>query len=171
MTVSTRRGDDGNTDTFDGRRISKTSLDIELIGSLDETNSFIGHARAQANAGGFPGGGELHSLQKELYELMGAYSVPATLRAVATRLLPGMDERSTLLQPLADRRPGFIVPGDSVFESALHLARTVCRRTERIAVRKAQDDVHYQPLAAYLNRLSDVMFLLALQSRGEHAKG
>ena len=152
---------------FDGRRVSKASLDIELMGALDEVNAFVGFAKSQVAAGDYEFRDELHYLQRDMYSLMGAYSSPDSLRATAARLLPGLDAKTAALQPLADSLTGFIVPGESGLESALHLVRVVCRRGERVAVRKAQEDPRYQPLATYLNRLSDVCFLLAVRSRGQ----
>ena len=169
MPVTTRKGDDGSTDTFDGRRVSKASLDIELMGALDETNAFLGFAKAHVPAGDVNFRDELHSLQKDLCSLMGAYSASDALRSTVKQLLPGLDTKTTALQPLADSFTGFIVPGETVLEGALHLARVVCRRAERIAVRKAQEDQRYHPLATYLNRLSDVFFLFAVRSRSRPA--
>ena len=167
MPVTTRKGDAGTTDMFDGRRVSKASLDIELMGALDETSAFLGFAKTQVAAGDLEFRDELHSMQKDLYSLMGAFCSPDSLQDTVSRQLPKLDTRTAALQTLADRLAGFIVPGESPLEGAMHLARVVCRRGERVAVRKAEEDPRYQPLATYLNRLSDVCFLLAVRSRGQ----
>lgn len=165
MSITTRKGDEGMTDTFDGRRVSKDSLDIELVGVLDETNSAIGFAKSLVAAGQYEFRDTLHYRQKDIMALMGACSSPGSLAAVAQRLMPVLDGEVAALDSQTEGMTGFVVPGSTPPEGALHVARTVCRRAERLAVRKAGEDDRYQPLVRCLNRLSDVLFLYAMQAR------
>jgi cob(I)alamin adenosyltransferase len=165
MSITTRRGDEGMTDTLDGRRVSKASLDIELVGALDELNSSVGFARALIGSPpqAFPE--TLLARQKEVMELMGALSQPEALSAKAQDLLTALDGEVEALNGETDNLRGFVVPGENPAEGALQVARTVCRRAERVAVQKAEEDPRYRPLVRWLNRLSDVLFLYALQAR------
>jgi cob(I)alamin adenosyltransferase len=165
MSVTTRRGDEGMTDTFDGRRVSKDSLDIELMGSLDEINSAIGFAKALMSADRFESREALHYRQKDIMSLMGVFCTPSTLENAVARLLAQLDGEVEALDSLTAEMSGFVIPGETPAEGALHVARTVCRRSERLAVRKAEENLSYQPLVRYLNRLSDVLFLYSLRER------
>jgi cob(I)alamin adenosyltransferase len=154
--IYTRTGDTGDTSLGDGSRIPKTDPRVEAIGDVDELNSALGWALAAgANAA-------LQHVQNELFDLGADMSVPFAegderLRVTQEsidRLEAVCDEANAQLQPLKS----FVLPGGNEFAARLFLARAICRRAERRTL--AVDDVN--PLVpVYLNRLSDLLFILA----------
>lgn len=166
MKIYTRTGDSGTTGLFGGGRVSKAHPRIEAYGTVDETNAQLGLARALLR--GAPGHDELdpvlHALQAELFELGADLATPAGSKAVVPRVGAGHAAR---LEGLIDRFDGalpplrsFILPGGTPAAAALHMARTVCRRAERLAVAAAAEGLNEQAVV-YLNRLSDLLFVLA----------
>jgi cob(I)alamin adenosyltransferase len=170
--IYTRTGDAGETGLVTGERVSKADLRIAAYGDVDELNSALGVARAmnRARPAGAPGRDSidewLRDVQNELF-LVGSdlASVlakrPAQMKVVgaaeATRLEQRIDSMNETLGPLTE----FILPGGGLLGSQLHLARTVCRRAERVAVALAQREPVDAATLAYLNRLSDFLFVLA----------
>jgi cob(I)alamin adenosyltransferase len=170
--IYTRTGDGGETGLVTGERVSKADLRIAAYGDVDELNSALGVARAmnRARPDGAPGRDSidewLRDVQNELF-LVGSdlASVlakrPAQMKVVgageATRLEQRIDSMNESLGPLTE----FILPGGGLLGSQLHLARTVCRRAERVAVALAQREPVDAATLAYLNRLSDFLFVLA----------
>ena len=154
--IYTRTGDAGETSLGDGSRIAKTDARVEAIGDVDELNSALGWALA---AGSDP---RLEHVQNELFDLGADLSVPFSesdgkLRVAQEsidRLEAECDEANTRLEPLKS----FVLPGGNEFAARLFLARAVCRRAERRTL--AVDEAN--PLVpVYLNRLSDLLFILA----------
>lgn len=161
--IYTRTGDDGTTGLVDGSRTPKDAARLVAIGDVDEANSVIGTAA-------FHAGGEmlarLRTIQNDLFDLGADLATPGedftpgemTLRIVAaqvTRLETEIDAMNEGMKPLNS----FILPGGSALGTALHVARSVTRRAERTAI-TASREVSLNPLAlAYLNRLSDWMFV------------
>lgn len=160
----TKTGDDGTTGLFGGGRVKKASLRVEAYGTVDETNAAIGVARA---AGLEPfTDGVLAEVQVDLFTL-GAelacvpgkeakMSMKLLGAADAERLEEAIDAAEEGLPPLKS----FVLPGGSAQAAALHLARTVCRRAER-AVLALDDAPARAEIVVYLNRLSDLLFVLA----------
>ena len=154
--IYTRTGDGGETGLADGSRIAKDHPLAEAIGDVDELNSMLGWAlAAEPNA-------TLEHVQNELFDLGADLSVPfvdgdGRLRieqASIDRLEAECDEANARLEPLKS----FVLPGGSEFAARLFLVRAVCRRAERRSL--AADEVN--PLVpVYLNRLSDLLFILA----------
>ena len=165
MKIYTRTGDAGETALFDGSRVSKADARVDAYGHVDELNAVLGQARA---AGVDPAlDAWLEQLQRDLFALGALLADPAsriaarvtkaTLGADDTaRLERWIDEAEAALPPL--RR--FVLPGGTTAAAALHLARTVCRRAERHIVGLGPDAVDAD-LLAYVNRLSDLLFVLA----------
>jgi cob(I)alamin adenosyltransferase len=162
--IYTRGGDGGETSLGDGSRVSKTDPRIEAYGTVDELNSAIGFALA----GDLPAASRpwLERIQNELFDLGADLSVPFTdEKKERLRITQGQVDH---LEELCDRANegleplrSFVLPGGTDGAARLHLARTVCRRAERLAVGLAAID-SVNPLAiAYLNRLSDLLFILA----------
>jgi len=162
MKVYTGRGDEGMTDLRDMSRVSKTSLRIEAYGTVDEVNSVVGRVR--------PCGYEdvdekLAAVQNHLHIIQADFANPDTddpdsphvEAAHVDSLESWMDEYDDELDPLQD----FILPGGSDPGSKLHHARSVCRRAERRAVALAGDQPVNDAAVAYLNRLSDALFVWA----------
>jgi cob(I)alamin adenosyltransferase len=156
--IATRTGDDGSTGLGDGSRTRKNSPRIIAIGSIDELNSTLGLLATED----LPGDVRpvIAAIQNDLFDLGGELSIPGfeKIRAVRLALL---DQWLTVfnsdLPPLAE----FILPGGSRQAALAHVARTVCRRAERDVVALA-DLEFVRPLCQqYLNRLSDLLFVLA----------
>jgi cob(I)alamin adenosyltransferase len=157
--IYTRGGDGGETSLGDGSRVSKLDPLVRAYGEVDELNSVLGWARVPADDR------RLARIQNELFDLGADLSVPfekgdgrlRTDQAAIDRLEADCDDANA---PLAELR-SFVLPGGSEIAARLHVARAVCRRAER-AVLEAARDRPVNPLAAvYLNRLSDLLFVLA----------
>jgi cob(I)alamin adenosyltransferase len=162
--IYTRGGDRGETSLGDGSRVSKTDPRIEAYGTVDELNSAVGFALA----GDLPAVSRpwLERIQNDLFDLGADLSVPfGDEKKERLRITQGQVDRLEELCDLANEglEPlrSFVLPGGTDGAARLHLARTVCRRAERLAVGLAVLD-SVNPLAiAYLNRLSDLLFILA----------
>ena len=156
--IYTRTGDDGTTGLGDGLRVAKHSARIEALGAVDELNSQVGVLLTE------PGLDDviqalLTRIQHELFELGGELAIPNTARLVpemATRLEQELDALNETLPPLKE----FILPGGSRAAAQCHVARAVCRRAERRLAALAQLEPVSPAALIYLNRLSDLLFVL-----------
>ncbi len=156
--IYTRTGDDGSTGLANGSRVAKNDLRIEAMGAVDELNSVIGlllaerlPARVRAVTEG---------VQHDLFDLGGELSLPGhTLLSAAhvARVEQWLDTFNATLPPLRD----FILPGGTRAAALAHLARTVCRRAERRVVALSVRQTVATVLPQYLNRLSDLLFVVA----------
>ena len=162
MKIYTGRGDEGMTDLRDMSRVSKTSPRIEAYGTVDEVNSAIGVLRPS----GYDDVDEqLKRVQNHLHIVQADLATPNSTdedtphieERHVDELEAMMDEHDEELEPLSH----FILPGGSEVGAKLHQARAVCRRAERRAVDLAKDDPINAEVVAYLNRLSDALFVLA----------
>ena len=164
--IYTRTGDDGTTGLVDGSRVSKASALMQAIGDVDEANSAIGVAVVAL--GDDPLAVALERIQNDLFDLCADLATPATDGGFAPsemvlRIVPAQVERleheiDAMNAHLARLR-SFILPGGSPQAAALHLARAISRRAERSAV-AATHDMPLNPAAlAYVNRLSDFLFV------------
>lgn len=160
--IYTRTGDGGSAGLVDGSRVSKSSARMAAIGEVDEANAAIGVAIAAIGSG--ETALQLLSIQNDLFDLGADVATPGevdgALRIVAeqvARLEVEIDAMNDTLEPLTS----FILPGGSASASALHLARTVVRRAERAAVALNEQEPLNPHLLAYLNRLSDHLFVAA----------
>lgn len=156
--IYTRTGDNGTTGLSDGSRVAKDALRIEAMGAVDELNSSIGVLLAED----LPDTARacLVDVQHDLFDLGGELSLPGHRIIGAThvtRLESELDEYNDTLLPLKD----FILPGGSRAASLAHVARTVCRRAERRLITLSQREQISPLVLQYLNRLSDLMFVLA----------
>jgi cob(I)alamin adenosyltransferase len=156
--IYTRGGDAGETSLGDGARVSKLDPLVKAYGAVDELNSLVGWARVVAGEG-------LDRVQNELFDLGADLSVPyapgdgklRVTQAYVDRLETDCDEANAPLPELKS----FVLPGGSEAASRLHVARATCRRAEREVLEAARARP-VNPLAAvYLNRLSDLLFILA----------
>jgi cob(I)alamin adenosyltransferase len=164
--IYTRRGDDGSTGLFGGPRVRKDDLRVAAYGDVDELNSALGLAReeltAQADLLAV-----VDALQSELFTLGAELATPDAASApkqvprisaeAATRMEKEIDRLSEELPPMKN----FILPGGSRAGAALHLCRTVCRRAERKVVELAETAPVSAEALAYINRLSDLLFVMA----------
>jgi cob(I)alamin adenosyltransferase len=160
--IYTRTGDRGTAGLVDGSRVSKSSLRMTAIGEVDEANAAIGMAIAELEDG--PIAGQLSEIQNDLFDLGADVATPGeidgALRIVGSqveRLERDIDLMNTGLTPLES----FILPGGSPSVAALHLARAITRRAERAAVALNEAEPLNPQLLAYLNRLSDHLFVAA----------
>jgi cob(I)alamin adenosyltransferase len=164
--IYTRRGDRGETDLFGGPRVAKDHLRVEAYGAVDELNAALGAALADTAHQDIRD--LARSIQENLFDL-GAYlsspdaeqrekrGVREPLEAEVEALEARIDAFEAELEPLRN----FVLPGGTSAAAALHLARTVCRRAERRAVSLDREVPLEAPALRYLNRLSDLLFVLA----------
>ena len=165
--IYTRTGDAGATRLATGQTVSKADLRVEAYAAVDETNACVGMARAHTAGGALDP--ILARVQNELFDLGADLSTPAKADEAAGAMLRILDSQVERLEHEiddlnADLPPltSFILPGGTPAAAALHLARTVCRRAEREAVRLAESGQAVSaPALRYLNRLSDLLFVAA----------
>lgn len=159
--ITTRFGDDGNTSLGDGQRVSKTHARIQALGDVDELNSQIGLWRCEALASDIDQC--LLRIQHDLFDLGAELAVPGyeVLQPKHVQFLEkAIEHYNATLPPLKE----FILPGGCRAAALAHLARTGARRAERAVVALNQtDDMLSQSSTLYLNRLSDLCFILARQ--------
>ena len=157
--IYTRTGDDGTTGLGDGARVAKDDDRVEAFGSVDETNSALGMVLAVPDLPAAVAAC-LTEVQHDLFDLGGELCLPGW-RAIddgfVTRLENALDDFNADLPPLKE----FILPGGGAAASACHLARTICRRAERRLCTLARDAEVNPAAARYLNRLSDLLFVIA----------
>ena len=156
--IYTRTGDDGTTGLGDGSRVDKDNSRVEAYGAVDELNSIIGMILAYDMPG--PVRDCLVNVQHDLFDLGGEFSVPGTLtikESYVVRLETILDEFNAELPSLKE----FILPAGGLATSTTHLARTVCRRAERRATTLAREQEVNPAAISYLNRLSDLLFVIA----------
>jgi cob(I)alamin adenosyltransferase len=156
--IYTRTGDGGTTGLADGSRVAKNAPRIEAIGSVDELNSSIGVLLAER----LPAGVRdcLTGVQHDLFDLGGELSIPghAIMSAAHVRRLETLlDGFNAKLPPLKD----FVLPGGTRGAGCAHVARAVCRRAERRLMSLAGKETAPPFAVSYLNRLSDLLFVLA----------
>ncbi len=156
--IYTRTGDGGTTGLADGSRVAKDTVRIEAIGAVDELNSAIGVLLAESVPDDVRAC--LTDVQHDLFDLGGELSVPGhpvISETHVARLEKLLDAFNSSLSPLKD----FILPGGSRAASLTHVARTVCRRAERRLVTLSHQEQTPAAALQYLNRLSDLLFVLA----------
>jgi len=170
--VYTRKGDQGMTDLVGGERIAKDSLRIESYGTVDELQAVLGMLRAAlAESERLPEVcrevvGHLHQVQQDLFDLGSTLATPP--RHLERVKSPITGERIAALEETMDRwneelpaLRSFVLSGGGRFSALGHVARTVCRRCERIVLRLSREDEVPSEVLSYLNRLSDFLFVLA----------
>jgi len=167
--IYTRTGDTGSAGLVDGSRVSKASARMAAIGDIDEANASTGMAIALLDDDGL--GEQLRRVQNELFDLGADIATPGEIEgalritsAQVERLEREIDAMNSNLEPLRS----FILPGGSADVAALHLARTVVRRAERSAVALAEAEQVTPAALAYLNRLSDLLFVAARFIAAKH---
>jgi cob(I)alamin adenosyltransferase len=167
--IYTRTGDDGTTGLVDGSRAAKDTPRLAAMGDVDELNSAIGVAVAALEADGARDAVSLlRSIQNDLFDLGADLATPGEdftpsdmvlriIPAQVARLEHAIDGLNEALAPLTS----FILPGGSAGAAAVHLARAIARRAERMTVSAARTDAINPAAITYLNRLSDLLFVLA----------
>lgn len=165
--IYTRTGDDGTTGLFGGPRVAKSHPRIEAYGAVDETNAHLGRARVAVEQSGL--GSELNALlerlQEELFVLGAELATPSDasveIPRIERRHVDEVEDAIDRFQADLPELDRFVLPGGTGPGSDLHVARTTCRRAERALVRADEEiDVRAEALQ-YVNRLSDLLFVLA----------
>lgn len=165
MSIATKLGDGGQTGLVGGSRVSKADLRVEAYGTVDELNSVLGFARSICQNADIRSWTE--SIQKVLFRLGGQLATPPSRKpkGPATIITEADVEQLTTLVHTIEAKEGVLsdwsLPGAHTGAAAFEIARTVCRRAERHTVRLAESGDSVDPqVLAYLNRLSDVIWLL-----------
>ena len=166
MKIYTRTGDGGGTALFGGTRVSKADARVAAYGDVDELNASLGVVRAQGELSGDIAG-LIEQLQKDLFAIGARLADPAEKIAERVTKIAVTDADIGRLEEWIDRLEAelpplrrFILPGGNRAGALLHLSRTVCRRAERAIVALGADHVEAH-LLAYVNRLSDLLFVIA----------
>jgi cob(I)alamin adenosyltransferase len=167
MKIYTKTGDTGETGLFGGRRVPKHDLRVGAYGDVDELNAFLGAALTHGAVTGIAG--ELREIQADLFVLGADLSTPldsdekteSRTRRVEASAITKLEDWIDRLEAENSPLTSFILPGGDPGAAALQVARTVCRRAERAAVRLGDADPINVETIRYLNRLSDLLFVMA----------
>lgn len=166
MRIYTRRGDGGETELFGGERVPKDHQRVEAYGAVDELNAALGVALAASAQGDLGETGR--RVQADLFDLGGYLASPDARKRASSGVREPSDEDVASLERCIDalereleplRR--FVLPGGTAAGAAFHAARTACRRAERRAVALHRSEPLAEPALRYLNRLSDLLFVMA----------
>ena len=164
MKIYTKTGDTGETGLYGGTRVPKDAMRVAACGTVDELNACIGCVRSQIQDTEIDV--ILHRIQNELFDIgadlatLDAHPKAASLRIPPT-LTSGLESEIDRFEGQLPPLKNFILPGGSTVGAAVHLARTVCRRAERCVVTLARAEEANREVLIYLNRLSDLLFVLA----------
>ena len=156
--IVTRTGDAGTTGLGDGSRVAKDAPRIHAIGAVDELNSVLGVLLAETLPDAIAAC--LTSVQHDLFDLGGELSIPGYVSVTdnhVARLEQDVERFNADLPPLKD----FVLPGGTRAAALAHVGRTVCRRAERAVIALAATDDVGMPARIYLNRLSDLLFVVS----------
>jgi len=175
MKLYTRTGDDGSTALFGGQRVAKDALRVQAYGTVDELNSFVGLCAVAAEGQRQE---RLLAIQARLFEIgadlatprsgdddPGPGHIPRITETHVAELEAWIDEASDGLPEMKN----FILPGGTELAARLHVARTVCRRAERVVYTLAQEAPVGELIVKYLNRLSDLLFAMARHANHDAA--
>lgn len=169
MPIYTRTGDKGLTSFFNGQRVSKSDLRVDVYGTIDELNSAIGIAIAEVSSSKYKVLSieqELIRIQNDLLDIGSSLAnplinyKPSTMNYLQKRVkeFEGFMDRMTKQMPVLKN---FILPGGGKTGALLHFARTVCRRAERNLVKLSEKETINSEIIIYINRLSDLLFTMA----------
>lgn len=163
MSIATKHGDTGKTGLIGGARVSKADLRVEAYGTIDETGAAMGFARSICQDE------EINdlakSIQRELFLIAGSVANPLALekepRDVTAEMIARLTEEVHRIEQTEGILSDWALPGDHAAAAAFDLARTVCRRAERLVVHLGETEETVDPhVVAYLNRLSDLIWLM-----------
>lgn len=169
MNIVTKQGDNGTTTLMYSRRVPKTHPRIEAVGTVDELNAAIGLARAMATPGSVTQ--TLHKIQTDLVALMGELATDTAdneryrndgFPTIGAENVQQLEDLAGQLESKLGKVTGWCIPGPPPLAAAIDLARTICRRCERVACcLHERGQVQNAYILVYLNRLSDVLWLIA----------
>ncbi|MBI2077059.1 MAG: cob(I)yrinic acid a,c-diamide adenosyltransferase [Euryarchaeota archaeon] len=166
MRIYTRGGDEGKTSLFDGTRVSKADLRVEVYGTIDELNSHLSLCRVASQAAAVRA--VLERVQNELFTCGADFATPTSSAKASKRLtakhVEALEKDSDRFFGEVGNPQGFVLPGETEEGARLHVARTVCRRAERLAVSLSSRDPLNPDAVRYLNRLSSLLYSLAVWS-------
>jgi cob(I)alamin adenosyltransferase len=165
--IYTRTGDDGTTSLFGGERVGKGNPRIDAYGTVDEANSVVGLARSHLRHE--PGAARLDpvlsDIQEELFVVGADLATPVDAKPIVPRIkeshVTRVEDRIDTFDADLDPLKSFVLPGGSPAGASLHSARTICRRAERLVVQASASTPINEQTKVYLNRLSDLLFVLA----------
>jgi cob(I)alamin adenosyltransferase len=173
MSIATKRGDGGQTGLSGGIRVSKATPRVEAFGTIDELISTMGFARAICP------NREIHDLtkviQKELFKVAGAVSTPKEspkgIPVIEDEMIEALTQHVYRIEAMPGILGDWSLPGEDPASAAFDVARTVCRRAERLVVGLREGGLPIKPnVIAYLNRLSDLLWLFGRQLELEAGK-
>ena len=164
MKIYTRTGDKGDTSLFGGQRVPKDAMRIEAYGTVDELNSVLGIVRADGPAEELDR--VLGVIQDQLFILGADLASPRSnekkgVRRIGAKETESLEQEIDRFEEVLKPLKSFVLPGGTPVAARLHLARTVCRRAERTVVRLSRNEDIGDECMMYLNRLSDLLFVLA----------
>lgn len=166
MKLYTKTGDSGSTSLFGGQRVSKSSLRVESYGTVDELNSFLGVVRLFTAE--LPAEDELlKHIQNDLFVMGADLATPGGTKpkTKVPRIQPSdyelIEKKIDYYQEQCPPFQFFVLPGGVPASAHLHVARTVCRRAERLVVQLSESSPEFEQIIIYLNRLSDLLFVMA----------
>jgi cob(I)alamin adenosyltransferase len=158
--IATRTGDEGTTGLGDGSRVSKADPRVSAMGDVDELNSAVGMLLAFGVPAELELDAQLADMQQDLLDLGGELSIPGHTLLVPQRVA-ALDELLRVLNADLPRLQEFVRPGGSLPAAQAHMCRTICRRAERSVIALAELQAVSHTARQYLNRLSDLMFVIA----------
>jgi len=165
MKITTKTGDKGETGMFNGRRVSKASIEMEALGGLDELQALLGAARHVEGVDG----ALIVRIQDDVYRIMSVVGFggkcPMTIEEVNEADVELLEEEMKKRKELFEDIKGFVRPGETKDDALMHLCRAVCRRAERclVALREVHEETVSEEVLKYMNRLSDLLFVLGLE--------
>jgi len=170
MRITTKRGDSGKTQTCKGKIVPKCDLNIRACGALDEAVSFLGLAKAKT--GDAAARKSIDSIQKDLFRIISEISSGGKSKLKSVKPVTGedvnqIDNIGNIMERNTRVPSGFVVPGVNEQSAVLHIARTVVRRAECVAVELNKKKKLNPCILAYLNRLSDLLFIMAVYEEGK----
>jgi len=161
--VYTGRGDEGNTDLHSGERVSKRSKRIESYGAVDELNSVLGLVASKSERKKE----EIEEIQNELHVMQAELADMDSEHKISEEDVQRLEDQCDRYQSELPRLNSFVLAGGSEVASHLHLARSICRRAERRVVALKEEKYVRPEVLTYINRLSDLLFLMARHENHE----
>jgi len=163
MKIYTKTGDKGDTSLFGGKRISKADLKIDTYGTVDELNSYVGLVKDVCDN---DQNKVLLKIQEQLFTIGAILATPegkknTFFKEVDSDDITYLEKQIDKMNETLTELDAFILPGGHVYVSYCHIARTVCRRAERLTVALSKNENINELIIKYLNRLSDYLFVLA----------
>lgn len=156
MPIYTRSGDAGSTSLFGGKRVLKCEELVDVYGSIDELNSWIGKIISESNSIEM-----LTGIQSDLFTIGSHLAGGKTNLSALSNRVKDMEDHIDELESTLPKLHNFILPGGTILASDIHVSRAVCRRVERQTVALGQKQTIDNRIVIYLNRLSDLLFMLA----------